>query len=424
MAQTTTAVPTPTPRTHPPSRNRVAIGVVVLIGSFMLNAMDRQVFYPLLPEISADYGFSLSQSGLLATGFTLGMAVAALPAGYLVDRLSRRGILMLSILLYSAGTMATPLAGGFGDMIAYRIASGFGEGMQATALFAAFGAYFFTHRALAAGLIAASFGVGVFLGPLFGTQIALAYGDWRAPFFVFGLAGVVVVALIATLVPRQLTESTTGSAGRLSAAGFDHVPESLWSRNTVTLAITSAVGGLVFYGFLGLYPTFLRSELAFTPGQAALAVSMVGVGAIMSLPAGWIGDRLDQRRVLIGTFLAISAVSWFVYHGPTHATGQYVLAFLMGTFAAGFLYTNCSTAMQRAVRPHLVGRGTGLFMASYYLAAAGSGLIFARLVEAYGWAQAGFLQFTVMPLVAVLALLFVQTSRFNNARLRRPVPQR
>jgi MFS family permease len=239
--------PSPDVRTgRPLTRSRMATGVTVLIASFMLNAMDRQVFYPLLPEISGHHGFTLSQAGLLATGFTAGMALAALPTGHLVDELSRKGILMLSILLYSAGTMATPLAAGFGDMMAYRLVSGVGEGMQATALFAALGAYFFRNRAFAAGLIGASFGVGVFLGPLVGTRIAVAFDDWRTPFFVFGVAGVVVVLLIAMVVPQSLTETTTGGMAGLTAASFDHVPAGLLHRNTVALAAASAAGGLLF----------------------------------------------------------------------------------------------------------------------------------------------------------------------------------
>lgn len=59
----------------------------------------------------------------------------------------------------------------------------------------------------------------------------------------------------------------------------------------------------------------------------------------------------------------------------------------MGTFASGIRFTNCTAAMQRAVRrPELVGRGSGLFMLTYYVPAAFSGLLFARLVDALGWA--------------------------------------
>ena len=59
----------------------VAVGFLVLALSFMVNAMDRQVFAPLLPAIRGEYGFSLQSGGLLATGFTLGMAIAGVPPG-------------------------------------------------------------------------------------------------------------------------------------------------------------------------------------------------------------------------------------------------------------------------------------------------------------------------------------------------------
>lgn len=128
MSQIVTAGPDtgPWPSATRLSTGLVVIGVAVLLVSLVNNAMERQLFYPLLPEISADHGFSLAQGGLLATGFTLGIAVAGIPTGYLVDRLSRKGILMVSIAIYSAGTIATPLAAGFGDMMVYRLISGFG----------------------------------------------------------------------------------------------------------------------------------------------------------------------------------------------------------------------------------------------------------------------------------------------------------
>ncbi|WP_113699328.1 MFS transporter [Nonomuraea lactucae] len=393
-------------------RAAVWTGVAVLALSFMVNAMDRQLFYPLVPSIRQDYGFSLRQGGLLATGFTLGMAVSGLVAGYLTDRFSRKAILVGSIVLYSLGTMATPMAKGFGDMLAYRLVSGFGEGMQAAALFAALGAYFFHRRSLAMGGLVAAFGVGVFLGPLLGTGLAGGSESWRTPFQVFGAAGLVVAAAVWLLVRRRLTERAVDQHSDRTE-NVDHIPETLLNRNSIALSITSVVGGLVFYGFLGLYPSFLRSELHFTAGQAALAASMVGFGAAFSLLGGWLGDVVDQRKLLIFTYAMVSLTGLVTYLGPTTPTWQYVLAFAMGVFASGFLFTNCTSALQRAVRPERVGMAAGLFVSSYYIAAAGSGLLFATLAEAFGWRAAGFWQIGMLPLVGVVALLFVRTDQLH-----------
>ncbi len=64
--------------------------LVIVAASYVVNAMDRQVFPVLLPDIRKEYGFTLAQGGLLATIFTLGIGLAGVPSGYLLDRLSRK----------------------------------------------------------------------------------------------------------------------------------------------------------------------------------------------------------------------------------------------------------------------------------------------------------------------------------------------
>ncbi|MGH3750557.1 MAG: MFS transporter, partial [Micromonosporaceae bacterium] len=144
----------------PVSPALIAVGFGILCLSYMLNAMDRQIFYPLLPDISSEFSFSLEQGGTLATGFTLGLAIAGLLGGFLADRLSRRTIIMIAIVMYSAGTLGVPLASGFVDMSVYRLLSGVGEGIHAAALYAVVGAFFFHRRAVAAGVVGVAFGLG------------------------------------------------------------------------------------------------------------------------------------------------------------------------------------------------------------------------------------------------------------------------
>jgi MFS family permease len=385
----------------------IGIGFAVLCLSYLLNAMDRQVFYPLLPEIREEYAFSLDQSGLLATGFTLGLALTGIPAGYLLDRMSRRTIVVVSVIVYSLGTTAIPLAAGFADMAVYRLVSGVGEGVQATAIYAIIGAFFFHRRALAAGFIGLAFGLGVFLGPVIGQALAAAGGTWRAPFYLFGVLGLVMAAVILVTVPRTMSEAVAGRAAAAGAGDFDHVPASPYNRNTLAFGTTSAVSGLVFYGFLGLYPTFLREELGFDAGQAALAASLIGFGAMTALPVGWLADRVDQRILMVVGFAGTSLSALLAYQVATGVLAQYVLAFLIGTFASGVLFTNCTTVLQRSVRPEHVGRGAGLFTLTYYVAAAMSGLLFARLVAGLGWSGAGLVQLTLLPVVGLAALALV-----------------
>src|SRR5713101_1128574 len=82
----------------------------VLLASYAVNAVDRQVFPLLASDVRAEYGFSLSNSGLLSTIFTLGMALAGLPTGYLLARSTRKTTVQIGIAIFSTGTALTALA--------------------------------------------------------------------------------------------------------------------------------------------------------------------------------------------------------------------------------------------------------------------------------------------------------------------------
>src|SRR5919202_34285 len=78
---------------------RLAITMLVILAlSYVVNSMDRQVFGVLLPAVSEELGdIRLARGGLLATIFTLGIAVAGFPAGRVVDTYSRKWMAIIGI---------------------------------------------------------------------------------------------------------------------------------------------------------------------------------------------------------------------------------------------------------------------------------------------------------------------------------------
>ncbi|HIY67593.1 MAG TPA: MFS transporter [Candidatus Agrococcus pullicola] len=389
----------------------IAVGFAVLCASWMLNAMDRQVFYPLLPQIRDELGFSLVESGFLATSFTLGLAIAGFLAGFLVDRLGRKTIVLASVLVFSLGTGLIAISQGFWDMAAYRLLSGIGEGVQATALYAIIGAFFFHRRAFAAGFVGVAFGAGIFLGPLIGVPFAAQWGTWRAPFLLFAALGIVMCVMIFVFVKRSMSEAAAGRAGIDAANAFDFMPTGTLNRNTVVLGLGAALAGIIFYGYLGLYPTYLGESLGFDDGQASLAVAMGGLGAMLALVFGWFGDRFPQKWVLLVSFAGTALAAWPMYTFATEPAAQYLLSFLVGAFGSGGLFTNISTALQRSVRPERVGRGQGIFVLTYYVAAAFSGTLFGGLVGSLGWSGAGLLQVVGAAVVGAALMLLVNTNQ-------------
>src|ERR1700740_1379695 len=91
-----------------PHSHGVAVAMfVVLLITYSLNAMDRQIFPLLLADVRKEYGFSLADAGFLSTVFTLGMALAGYPTGYLLSRFSRKTVVQLGIAVFSVGTLLT-----------------------------------------------------------------------------------------------------------------------------------------------------------------------------------------------------------------------------------------------------------------------------------------------------------------------------
>src|SRR5918911_1703383 len=177
---------------------RLAIVMLIILAlSYVINSMDRQVFPILLPTVVEDLGdVRLAQAGLLSTIFTLGIAAIGFPAGRMVDRFSRKYIIMVGIAIYSIFTILTALAFGYWDMLLVRAITGVGEGMQQAAMFAAAGAYFYMHRAMAIGVLNFAFGAGAFIGPFLGGFVTGGPGSWRRPLFIYRAAGLVFVGII------------------------------------------------------------------------------------------------------------------------------------------------------------------------------------------------------------------------------------
>ncbi len=79
----------------------------VLLVSYILMAADRYLFPVLAPDIRKAFGFSLANTGLLSTIFTLGLGIGGLPTGYLLARFSRKMVLLTGIVIFSAATALT-----------------------------------------------------------------------------------------------------------------------------------------------------------------------------------------------------------------------------------------------------------------------------------------------------------------------------
>jgi DHA1 family inner membrane transport protein len=394
------------------SKHKVALGMfAILLLSYVVNAMDRQLFSVLAPDVRKALGLTLPQVGLAATVFTLGMGVAGIPTGYLLSVMSRRGVAILGLIIFSAATYLTAYATGMSDLLLYRFISGLGEAMQLTALLAIGTTYFLNHRAVAASSLNFTFGIGAVIGPNLGAAI-LGQTHWQMPFMVFGLSGVVALVLILLFVKPWFSEVQVVNQAATAAQEVG-VADSIWAKTPVTLAIATAFAGLAIYGYLGLYPTYLREALGFTPKQAGLAVSFYGFGALLSLFGGWLGDRYDYRKLLFVSLVISAITGGILFTGLIQSLAMHIIfSFVFGGAISGMVYANLSAGIIKSVKREKAAYASGLFVASLYIPAAFAGYLLGLLKENFGWSTAGIVQVAGCALVAaVLSLVAVMGQR-------------
>lgn len=378
---------------------------LVLLASYALNAMDRQIFPLIAADVRREFGFDLADTDLLSTIFTLGMAVAGVPTGYLLARLSRKAVLQIGIAIFSAGTLLTAYSYGYVDMIIYRAATGIGEAMQLTVVIAIAASYFARFRATAVGAINFSFGLGAIVGPLLGGHLIGAERDWRLPLVAFGLAGFAAMALIAISVSKRMTEKMAAAGTSIDERGAT----TMWNRNTVLLTGMSIIGGLCIYGYLGMYPTFLREHLHYTPADTGRVMSIFGLGVFASIFGGWLGDRFHPKLVLSLSFAGTGLLGFLLFSGPTGMGVQSALSFAWGLVVSGVLYVNLAGYHIKAVRASLTNRATGVFVTTLYGAGAFAGFFIGGIAARFGWSVAGLAQITLLAGVGVLLTMLLRT---------------
>src|SRR3984885_6035234 len=345
--------------------------IAVLIASYAVNAMDRTLFPLMLTDVRREYGFDLPQAGLMSTIFTLGMTLAGFPTGYLMSRYTRKTVIQVGILIYSAATIITVLAVGFADMLFYRAITGIGEAMQLTALLAVFSSYFSRHRAAGVGLLNYAYAGGAAIGPWLGAKLLVDYGTWRAPMIIYGVIGLAMMVLIAAVVRPYLSEAKGEENTTVATGGA----ASLNNRNTIVLAALSVLFGLALYGYLGMYPTFLREQLHYAPADAGRVMSIYGLGVLVSLFTGWLGDRFSPRLVLGLSFLVASAISALLFNGPADFATQGALSFFLGATFPGTILVNLAAYHVKSVAASLAGRASGLFVSCVYGSATVAGYL-------------------------------------------------
>jgi len=278
--------------------------LIVLTALNLLNYADRNVLFAVQPLVQAEFHVSKTQIGILTTAF-LGFYMVAAPfVGPLADRYSRKLIIALGAIFWSALTLLTAFTHNYTELLIRHTLVGVGEATFVT-IAPTFVADLFAEerRGRILGVFYLAIPVGSAAGYLLGGHLAPHYG-WRFPFYIAAVPGfLLAIAVLFLKEPeRGQFDSLKGTPERTTVLGLARNPAFLTSTLGMA-AMTFSLGGIQVW-----MPQFLYSERHYTLEAANLMFGLIIVidGILASTAGGWLGDYLLRR--MKGAYYLVSAV--------------------------------------------------------------------------------------------------------------------
>ena len=185
-------------------------------------------------------------------------------------------------------------------------------------------------------------------------QIVLDKGqedDWFGAIWVRWAVAALVVALIG-----WIWRSWTNPKGLVDL----HV---LKDRNFRTGCFLIALLGMCIYITIAILPLYYQEVLGYTAFTAGLVVGPRGIGSFIGSPViGFLGSRIDQRKLLCCGFLAFGICSFF-FGTVNLDIGPYTLLIpiTLTGFALSFVFVPLATMTTATISRNEMGNATGLF---------------------------------------------------------------
>jgi MFS family permease len=292
-----------------PPRGGAYVMLIILIASYIMALIDRQILALLVAPVRAslhidDVRFSLLQ-GLSFAAF---YCVLGLPLGRLADRTNRKWLIAAGMLVWSLATMACAFATTFPTLFFARMMVGVGEAALAPAAYSLLADSFEPDRRVR---VNALFSMGSVVGGglafiVGGMALTLAheisaslaptvFEPWRIVFLIVGAPGLVLVAALLLFVrePKRLND---GPLPPLRAA-----LAQLWKLRTELFPFYACATllAIIMHGNLAWLPSSFIRGYGMAPRDAGLLVgSSLVIGAIVGIFGGAsLTERLSRAGV-------------------------------------------------------------------------------------------------------------------------------
>ncbi len=286
---------------------------------------------PLLPVYAESLDFNELAIGMLVAAFFIGRVIFQFPLGAVSDRIGRKLVMSVALLIFTITTTAYALTTEPAMMILLR----FLQGMASAGFVVGFQAYVndrtpAQYRGVAHGINSSAINIGIIVGPLLGGTLSEAYAI-TTPFWIAGALGGLCFLLSLTIPP------TAGQAAARTGAGLAHARESFRKLLASVLTLPAFSLSLVHFLqmmsltiFLTAAPLITAELLSWSSTEIALALGLSGgIAALISPFLGRLSDRRGARVFVLAAGLGAMAVEGLlIYMHPN--TPVTLLGFIIG----------------------------------------------------------------------------------------------
>lgn len=303
-----------------------------------------------------DMHLTSADVGALGSAYVAGAVLGALFFGWLTDRLGRKRLFTITLLVYLLATIASGLAWNFTSLLAFRFITGTGIGGEYAAINATIQELVPARRRGFTDLVInGSYWIGAALGAL-GAVAALdpaivpvAYG-WRAAFIIGGL-----IAFIALLLRRFIPESPRWLMTHGQPAEAERIVADIEARVGAAPPATPLKTIRLRTDIKSWFAIGLRTLFTRYRQRAVLGITLMTA----------------QAFCYNAIFFTYALVLTKFYHVPNGKVGLYILPFALGNFAGPLILGRFFDTIGRRIMITFTYAAAGLLMAV-------TGLLFAH----------------------------------------------
>jgi ACS family hexuronate transporter-like MFS transporter len=288
---------------------------IVIINALLLglNYGDRAAIGVGAPYIIKEFHFDNITWGIILSAFSFGYAPFCFVGGWTSDKFGPRKIMALACIWWSALTALTVVGFNFTTFFLQRLLFGFGEGPQGSVTTKTLGNWF-PQRELGSAIAIANASTalgGAIATPFIVWLMVMTNGNWRIPFIVLGILGVLCAIGWSVIVrdkpeqhpwitAKELAHIQSGDLARTQEFADDGsvptVRQYLKSPLVWTIAIAFFGYSWVLFTFLSWFPTYLVQARHIDIKSLAISGSIPWLaGALGIVVGGLLTDWLGRK---------------------------------------------------------------------------------------------------------------------------------